>query len=204
MTPPPEIPAAPRRFRNHLWIVRALAVAAAVPAAVIATAASGTVGADAFLGDLLLLLLAGVAVVIALTVAVVMALKRRWRRAIGAAMMPLSLAIALLCFAELDAAGTTAGEYLHFRLMRATYLAEIAAMPAAAEPRLAVFELSSDGWFAHTNYHLAVYDESDEVALPDAQRSPEWQARGRDTPLESGVGYVASMGGHFYIVRISE
>jgi hypothetical protein len=101
-------------------------------------------------------------------------------------------------------AGTKAGEYIHFRLMRATYLAEIAAMPAATEPRLRVFLLSQDGWFSITNYHLVVYDESDEVALPEAQRSPAWQARVSDTPLESGVPYVAPQGEHFYIVRVSE
>jgi hypothetical protein len=164
----------------------------------------GTFGTDAVLGDMLVVLFGGAAALIALIVAVVMALKRRWRGVMGAAMISMSLAIALLCFGELDAAGTMAGEYIHFRLMRATYLAEIAAMPAATEPCLTVFLLSQDGWFNITNYHLVVYDESDEVALPEAQRSPTSQARIRDTPLESGAPYVAPQGEHFYIVRVSE
>ncbi len=98
----------------------------------------------------------------------------------------------------------TASEYVRFRLERATYLAEIAALPSATGPRLAVFQMSQDGWVTHTNYHLVVYDESDEVALPDARRSPAWQARIRDTKLESGTTYVAAQGEHFYIVRVSE
>ena len=195
---------APRGFRRYLWIVWALAFAITVPVAIIGVAACGTFGADVLLGDVLVALFGGAAALVALIVAVVMALKRRWRRVIGAAMIPSSLALALLYYGELDGAGTTAGEYIHFRLMRATYLAEIAAMPAATGPRLAVFPLSQDGLFNITNYHLVVYDESDEVALPEAQRSPAWQARVSDTPLESGVGYVAPQGEHFCIVRVSE
>lgn len=204
MAPPPETPPAPRGFRRYLWIVWALAFAMTAPVAMIGVAACGTFGADVLLGDMLVVLFGGAAALIALIVAVVMALKRRWRGVIGAAMIPASLALALLYDGELEGAGTTAGEYIHFRLMRATYLAEITALPAATGPRVTVFPLSQDGWFTHTTYHLVVYDESDEVALPEAQRSPAWQARVRDSPLESAIGYVASQGGHFYIVRASE
>jgi len=96
------------------------------------------------------------------------------------------------------------GEYIHFRLMRASYLAEIARLPAEREPRTAVFLISQDGWAGISNYHLVVYDESDEVALPDAQRSPAWKARIAGTWLEIGTGYMRPLGDHFYIVRISQ
>ena len=195
---------APRGFRRHLWLVWVLALAGAVPAAIVGVAAASIFGVDLFAGDILVLLVVAVASLIALVVAAVMAFKRRWRRAIGAAMLPLSLALTLLYARELEAAGMTAGEYVRFRLNRATYLAEIAALPVATEPRLAVFEMSQDGFVTLTNYHLVVYDESDEIALPDARRSPAWQARIRDTRLESGTPYVAAQGEHFYIVRVSE
>ena len=162
------------------------------------------IGVDLFAGDILVLLVVSVASLVAVIVAVVMAFRRRWRGAIGAALVPLSFALTLLYAGELEAAGMTAGEYLRFRLDRATYRAEIAALPAAAGPRLAVFEMSSDGWATITNYHLVVYDESDEIALPDSRRSPAWQVRIRDTKLESGTPYVAAQGEHFYIVRVSE
>src|SRR5260370_31920260 len=87
-------------------------------------------------------------------------------------------------------AGAKAGGYIHFRLMRATYLAEIAAMPAATEPRLRGFLLSQDGWFSISNYHLVLYDESREGTLPEAQRSPAWQARVSDPPLETALPHV--------------
>jgi len=195
---------APRGFRRHLWIVWALACAGAVPAAIVGVAAAGIFGLDLFVGDIVALLVVAVASLAAVIVAIVMAFRRRWRGAIGAALVPLSFALTLLYAGELEAAGMTAGEYLRFRLDRATYRAEIAALPAAAGPRLAVFEMSSDGWATITNYHLVVYDESDEIALPDSRRSPAWQVRIRDTKLESGTPYVAAQGEHFYIVRVSE
>ena len=196
---------APRGFRRHLWLVWVLALASAAPAAIIGVAAASIFGVDLFLGDVLVVLTVAAASLVALVVAAVMAFKRRWRRVIGAAMIPVSLALTLLYAGELEAAGMTAGEYVRFRLERATYLAEIAALPVTTESRLAVFPLSSDGWVTHTHYHLVVYDESDEVAMPDARRSPAWQARIRDTTLESGTTYhVAAQGDHLYIVRVSD
>jgi hypothetical protein len=54
-----------------------------------------------------------------------------------------------------------------------------------------------------SNEHLAVYDESDEVAWPDRQRSEAWKTRVKGTYLEYGVGQWRAIGNHFYIVRIS-
>ena len=95
------------------------------------------------------------------------------------------------------------GEYVRFRLVRSDYLAEIAALPSDKEPRTIVFVLSEDGYFTITNYHLVVYDESEEVTLPAAQRSASWKAKVADTALEYGVGYLRPLGDHFYLVRAS-
>src|SRR5258708_33877947 len=88
--------------------------------------------------------------------------------------------------------------------MGGCYVAEIAGLPAEREPWTAVFLLSQDGWAGISNYHRVVYDESDEVALPDAQRSPAWKVRIAGTRLEIGAGYVRPLDDHFYIVRIRQ
>jgi hypothetical protein len=49
--------------------------------------------------------------------------------------------------------------------------------------------------------HAAVYDESDEVALPNP--SEAWKKRAADTLLDCGVVAGSPVGGHFYIVRIA-
>lgn len=45
-----------------------------------------------------------------------------------------------------------------------------------------------------------VYDESDEIALPDSARSDAWKKRASD--LERCGFEVKPMGGHFYYVLI--
>ena len=55
-----------------------------------------------------------------------------------------------------------------------------------------------------TNFHLVVYDESDEgVTLSAEARSAAWKARIAETPLQYGVGKLTSFGDHFYLVLIS-
>jgi hypothetical protein len=188
----------PRGVRRYLWTVWAVGLALAGPLSLVLY---WTFCADSLLGMVLLFFAEVIAAVAGLGVAIWSGIVGRWGRAIAAGMLPLSLALCLLNFFTVWSFAMAAGEYLHFRLMRATYLSEIARLPPDKRPRTVVFVLSEDGWLGISNYHLAVYDESDEVALPE--QSASWKARVADTALGYGVGYLRALGGHFYIVRIS-
>lgn len=195
--------AAPPRRRvvaQCAWIFLATIFAIAGPAMLILF---WTFFASVSLGDLLLLLMWGAAAVVALGFALWSAHRGRWHAAIATAMLPLSLVISLLNLGALWQFSMGAGEAIHFRLARRSYLSEIAALPANERPRLAVFVLSEDGWLGISNLHLVVYDESDEVALPEERRSAAWKKRAARTPLQFGIGYLRPLGDHFYIVRIS-
>lgn len=160
-------------------------------------------GIDFFFACFLLLVIWAMTVFFALIVAVASAFKREWCFTIGMLVLPLSFALTLWNSDEIWFRGIGMGEYIHFRLERETYLARIAALPSGKEPRTVVFVLSEDGWAGISNYHLVVYDESDEIALPEQQRSASWKGKVADTPLGYGVGYLRPLGDHFYIVRIS-
>lgn len=185
---------------RYLWIVWAIGLALAGPLSLVLF---WTFAADSSLGMIPLFFAWVMAAVAGLGVAIWSGIVGQWGRAIAAGMLPLSLALFLLNFSTAWFLAMAAGEDIHFRLMRASYLAEIARLPADKGQRTKVFLLSEDGWAGITNYHLVVYDESGEVLLPEPQRSAAWKARVARTPLEIGVGYARPLGDHFYIVRVS-
>jgi hypothetical protein len=154
-------------------------------------------------GDLLIVAAWYVAAVIGLGLAIWSAIVKRYARAAAFAMLPLSLAISLANYRVFHDGTMVAGEYLDYRMNRGRYLAEIAAMPADRGARTKVFVLSEDGWAGISNWHLLVYDESGEIARPQAEWSADWKAKIADTPLEYGVGFIAPIGDNFYIVAIS-
>lgn len=197
---PLATPVRPRRASHYLWIAAAPFFVVLGPAALVLF---WTFAADHAFGVFALLFLWAVLSIIALGIAIWLGTARRWGCAVVASMPSLSLALAILNFSAFWFFVMGAGEYIHFRLERERYLAEITALPSGKGPRTVVFVLSEDGWAGTSNYHLVVYDESDEVALPEEQRSASWKEKVADTALSYGVGYLRPLGNHFYIVRIS-
>ncbi len=187
-------------LRQLLWIVGGIAGAFVGPVALVLCWAFF---ASFFLAPEIVVVLWMVVAVSGIGFAIAAALARRWRSMIVALTLPMSLAIFLSNFNSFWRQAMSAGEEVHFRLARPGYVRYVARLPADNGPRLEVFVLSEDGWLGSSNEHLAVYDESDEVALPDKSRSAGWLARVKGTYLEYGVGYWRAMGDHFYIVRIS-
>jgi hypothetical protein len=160
-------------------------------------------GPDDTLGFFLIIAAWYFAAVIGLGLAIWSAIVKRYASCLAFAMLPLSLAISLANYRVFHDSTMVAGEYIDYRINRARYLAEVATMPADRGPRIKVFVLSEDGWAGISNWHLLVYDESGEVARPQAEWSADWKATIADTPLEYGVGYIAPIGDNFYIVAIS-
>jgi hypothetical protein len=149
-----------------------------------------------FMGAPMLLVIWGLAAIVALAVAIESAVQHAWKRAMSAVVLPLAVLAALLNLNAVWMHAIEAGEQIHFRVMRASYLAQVAKLPTDNGPRLAIFR-----WGGFVISHAVVYDESDEIVLSAAQQSAAWKARIAGTELECGV-WGSPVGDHFYLVRM--
>jgi len=149
-----------------------------------------------FVAAPLVMLLWAISVVAGLVIAVTSAYRRVWLRMLSSSVLPLTGLVVGLNIADLWGLAATAGDELHVLVMRPSYLREISALPSD-QSRFAIFN-----WGGFVVSHAVVYDESDEIALPDAQHSDAWRKRVKGTEIECGVIGFNPAGGHFYIVRL--
>jgi hypothetical protein len=133
---------------------------------------------------------------------------RRWRRVVSVLAAPVA---AYALFAAANAAGVTP-QWVRFELGRRYYTDEIAKLAKTDEARFKTFDwgrTSGDG-VANIIYTL-VYDESDEILLPQTQRSKAGQERARKrcpgtimcsllTPPSEGSPTAIRIEGHFFLV----
>ncbi|MGO8866487.1 MAG: hypothetical protein ACLQME_08305 [Alphaproteobacteria bacterium] len=181
-----------RRFTLFLW---PLGFAAAGPATLVLL---WSISFDAaFMFAFPFLALWALLALIALIVAAILAIGRRWLRALSLALCPFAVLVAYLNFMSMWGFAIETGEYIHFRAKRADYLAEIAKLPTDNGPRLAIFD-----WGGFGVSHAIVYDESDEI-ISKEEDSPDWKKRIKGTELVCGLMGAEPVGGHFYIVRIA-
>ncbi|MBY5332159.1 hypothetical protein [Rhizobium leguminosarum] len=144
-------------------------------------------------------------IAIAGSISVNLALRRR-RRLTSLLTAPLLLLVLLRILAT---AGITT-DNVRFALTKQTYLAEIErADLSGGEPRFRTFVW--DDTFLEKTYSTLVYDESEEIALPNGEQSKAWQQRVQKLcsekkeclDLNPGPGEYASIrkiGEHFYIL----
>jgi hypothetical protein len=103
-----------------------------------------------------------------------------------------------MLFAPVTHSVVTLGERLHFWVAKPGYLKEIADIPKDAGPRLAVFDWGDD----FTGFYVVIYDEADQLLLPEGQRSDAWRKRlyGANAKCTAS-GYP--VGDHFYIAEVA-
>lgn len=93
----------------------------------------------------------------------------------------LILAAPVLTFAIVLPLGRSGAlNWVEFHSARRIYEARILSAPRIDhEPRLVAFHMDDRGWLATgpTIFETLVYDESDEMGKPEAQRSPAWYSR---------------------------
>jgi hypothetical protein len=131
----------------------------------------------------------------------------RWRRVLSLMTAPV-LWLALIRI--LVVIGITP-DSLRFALTEHEYLAEIGRIDVpSTERRFKTFEW--DGTFVGKTYSTLVYDESDEIAVPEGEQSTTWQRRNqtlcsernRDcvnlAPDSDDYITVRKIGDHFYIL----
>jgi hypothetical protein len=149
------------------------------------------------LGTSGVVLLWGATAGLGLGLAVAAALGRNWCWFLASALFPLTTILAALNFWSVWGAGQFAGDYLHFLVKYPSYRTAISKQPSGA-PRILV-----DDWggVLPMSSHGLVYDESDEITKPEAERSAAWKERVRGTEGECIYGGTP-IGGHFYLVSL--
>ena len=157
---------------------------------------SGPFGLSLF-GTPLLFVFWGLSASVALVLAIEFAVERNWFRLLAALTLPMTLLVAALNFGFVWRVGHQASEYVHFFVMRPIYLREISKLPAD-EPRLVVYNW---GGLLLMDSHGVAYDESDEIALPERERSEAWKKRAHRTDAECVIGDTP-VGNHFYLVGL--
>jgi hypothetical protein len=148
----------------------------------------------AFLGVPILFITWTCAALLALTMAIVSARARYWWRAASMAVLPLATLVAIAKADAIWPFAMEAGERIHFQAVRRSYLEEVSKLPSLGEPRFAIWR-----WGGFGIGHAIVYDESDEIVLPE--QSLAWKKRVADTEVATCGVWGSSLGDHFYLVR---
>ena len=152
-----------------------------------------------------LLLLPTLVVAVSLLVSLIgNAVKRRWRRCVSVVAGPLVAASAFVFVGYLG----INPDRIRFELTKSYYTKLTVQMPReGADPLFMRFDWGSTGGAGAANiFHMLVFDESDEVALPLERRSDQWRQRaGTQMPSmlnadERHSIQVKKMGGHFYLI----
>jgi hypothetical protein len=107
--------------------------------------------------------------------------------------LPLATLVAIVNFGVLWRFAAETGERIHFQLMRSSYRDEAEKLSSSG-PRFAIWR-----WGGFMVGHAVVYDESDEIALPE--QSPAWKKRVADTDVGMCGAWGSPLGDHFYLVR---
>jgi hypothetical protein len=148
----------------------------------------------AFFGAPILILLWIVSALFASSVGIFEAMHRRWRRALSASILPVVTLLAVLNYETVWLLAIEAGERIHFKLTRQSYLQEISKLPSSGEPRFKLWM-----WGGFVVGHALVYDESDE--LPNPEHSQAWKSRVAQTEVGACGAWGTPLGDHFYLVR---
>ena len=119
---------------------------------------------------------------------------RVWRPAFSCSLLPIVTLIAIANAGSVWSLAIQTGDRIHFEVMRSSYLADVSKLPSSGEPRFGIWR-----WGGFGVGHAVVYDESDEIALPE--QSVGWKKRVADTEVGMCGAWGAPVGEHFYLVR---
>lgn len=188
----------PKNDRILRW---PFALATAVPLFLIAMYATRLWPFESFFFILYILqpLLAvwGIGTICATILAICAASRKAWRRAASAAIFPVIVAAIVLPLLLLGLNFLyLAGSLFRLEFLRSSYLPSVRAHPLVDGQRIVIFIWEVD--FGPSQG--AVYDESDEIALPIGKQSPAWHKQADHTLLSCESYDAWPAGGHFYLV----
>ena len=152
----------------------------------------------AMIGIPALLVLWGLAALVAGVIVLIALVRRRWSYALVTSIVPVAVIVAALQpFAFLHLTNRL-GDAIHFALMRSSYVAKVESLPATGK-RFVVFNRGGMVWASNG----VVYDESDEVALPPKQQSNAGRRRVIRSELGCGAYAIQKIDAHFYVADFS-
>jgi hypothetical protein len=155
------------------------------------------------------LLLPTIAVGVAFVVSLVLNGTRGWWRTVASILAAPIVAVSI--FSMLMHAGINS-HWIRFHLWNTYYLEQASALSGCNGLCFKLFDWGSTGGAAVPNIHFAlIYDQSDEIAKPDHERSQAWHRRigdGRGSQMYSILQaiddthqvVVEKMENHFYLV----
>ncbi len=182
------------KFRIPYWLV---AIGLGVPIALIVLAAS-PLGADfifVMLGIPALLLAWLLAGICAAILSVGAAMRRAWRQCLVLLVLPLVMLFFGMDPNRLARACNHLGNLLHFALAKPSYDRQIASMPADRKPLLLNWDWGGMVWCSTG----IVYDETDQVSLPEGRQSVDWLERASHTELSCEGYAVQPLWDHYYL-----
>jgi len=131
-----------------------------------------------FLLDWVLFFVTALFLIVLLLMGLVAFFRQRFKRA--AALLVAPLIFIPIYLLNLGSMPLFAVDLIRFYYHLEEYTAAIDALPAAERAsRLIIFEWGSKGWAFAGTYYAIVYDESDEIELPELARSDNWVERAR-------------------------
>lgn len=134
----------------------------------------------AFLGVPVLFMTWACSALLALGITIFSARARDWRRAISMSVLPLATLVAIANAGTIWPLAMETGERIHFQATRRSYLEDVSKLPSSGEPRFAMWH-----WGGFGIGHAVVYDESDEIFLPEP--SSAWKKRVANTEVGERV-----------------
>jgi hypothetical protein len=171
---------------------------------------TGPAGALLFPASMLALVGYLVAGLTSIGVGIAQASKGRWGEALQSAVVPAAVAM-FVAFPGTYKAILNAADYIHFAIFSGRYERAVDAAPRTDGPRLLwFFWADASAPLAGETLVFLVFDESDELALPNAQRSAAWKARALSGFMKA-TGFVGGptmpedphrLFGHYYVLHL--
>jgi hypothetical protein len=127
----------------------------------------------------------------ALVIVIQCIMRREWSSALASATLPLAVLLVGMQFWGFVHFCNDYGDVVFFIARQHSYVTAIRGIPRDGKPRLLVFNRGGMLW-ASRGY---VYDESDEVVLPQSLQSAGWKARADETELTCGY-FAEPLPGH--------
>jgi hypothetical protein len=148
---------------------------------------------------------------ICIWVGIAQASNGRWGAALQCAIVPAIIAT-FVAFPGTYKRTLVAADYIHFAAFSLRYKSAVDAAPRTNGPRLLwFFWVDASAPLAGETLVFLVFDESDEFALPDAQRTAAWKARALSGFMKA-TGFVGGpempdkahcLIGHYYVIRMN-
>ena len=134
----------------------------------------------------------------------------RWTSVLSCTVIPAAIAM-FVASPDTYKGLLNAADYIHFAAFNREYEAAVEAAPRTDGPRLLwFFWVDASAPLAGETLVFLVFDESDEFALPDIQRSEAWKAHALSAFMKA-TGFIGGpqvpdrphhLFGHYYVVRV--